>query len=252
MKKLRFPAMALTALACALSFTSCQDDDLDSLGSKYDQQTSIQESAELSLQPPAVDFAEKSVAEHTIDWWSYVLSFNCVNSPLNGAPSLMPVGGLTDPVAFLVGTTTYGSVIRNVEISRNQRILVPIISIINDYPCDDATFKPLPGQSIEEFLQEHAESYIDKVSAISATLDGNPIKITDDNRFQTDLFYFQGNKDLAECTNYCISGEKQAAVSDGYWLMIRGLARGKHVLTVHAEISEYDLLLHTTFNIIVR
>ena len=257
MKKLMLVSIAaLMAVGYALFVTACQDEEILALGPKFELEDTVslvsnvkQESA-LIMPPKSVPYG-KTFEQWTTEWWQYVMSFDCANSPLNdatGAHTLRDQGG---PVIFLAGTTG-GTATRNISIDRDKSLLFPLINIINDYPCPNPDFKPSPGQSIENFLKEGAAQFIGQAKNLDVTLDGKTIGITNTSRYPTDLFYFTGNKDLANCLDPCVTGKAQAAVSDGYWMMLKKLKPGLHILHFHAEVPDYGFIVDVTYQISVN
>ena len=250
MKKLLFLLMG-ACFAIIVTLSSCQPDEVapENLNLANDEMD-WRCSQNSKVYPPNAHPFGQSYNEWTEDWWQWLMSFNCAESPL-----LDPTGenaGLNQsgPVFFLAGTTE-GTAERSVTIPHNKAILFPMINIINDYPCPDPNFQPGPGQTLEEFLQEGASGFIDLVDHLSVTLDGNDLNNEENYRFLTDLFQFTGNPDLTNCLDPCVTGEEQDAVSDGYWMMLKKLHRGQHTLHFYAEVPAYGFTVDVTYHITV-
>jgi hypothetical protein len=156
----------------------------------------------------------------------------------------------TQPIFMLGGPI--GNFTMDVTIPRDKPVMAPIITFLNDHPCPDPGFGPAPGETLEEFLQAGAAEAIDIVTNVSATLDGVLLNDIDMYRFGSDLFYFTGHPSLADCVDPCVTGEEQAAVTDGYFLILKKLDPGQHTLHLTAEIPAYALLHSGTFNITVE
>lgn len=245
--------LTLSLMFVALWTSSCKHDDSDLLSPKvfisepYDTPTGSEiTKGDISS---GVLF-DRPVQDWTKEWWKFVMSFDCETNPLFADSPVVP-GGLQDgPVHFLVGGRP-GSVVRELRVPYGTALLAPVVNILNDYPCPDLIDPGIPSEKIEALLQEGARQYIDRAQAIKVSLDGKAITIGRANRFLTDLFYFTGNKDLVNCYDPCVTGFDQAAVSDGYWIVLTNLSKGKHILRIHAELSGYDLVYDVTFAIIV-
>jgi hypothetical protein len=211
MKKHSFIYRAiLFAVTLGITLTSCdkEDDPLDPLFSATDQPFG------------------KTQEAWEIEWWQFLMSHDCNTFPTAGTESQ------SGDVYFLSGRIeTYNF---NITVRSDQAILSPVINYINDFPCPDTSFHPAPGQSTEDFLQEGAASFMTFAQDLRATLDGKELPLT---HSITDLFYFTGNPDIANCLDPCVTGESQAAVSDGYWVFIRPLSKGPHTLTLEGKLA---------------
>ncbi len=251
MKNFPFPAVALLVMAGAFFTTSCEKDDNIALAQSYDVYNTEQNNFNFTgITAAGDDAVRKSYIELTKEWWKYVLSFDCSKNPMN-FPVLTSTAYQPGPVAFLVGAED-GFATRNILVAHNQSILVPIINKLSDYPCTDPSTRPSAGSTLEQFLLSAPDKYIDLATNFKVTLDGRPISITNNNRLTTNLFYFTGKADLAQCTDVCVTGQSQAAVSDGYWLVFSRLSLGRHVLRIHAEILRTGIVIDGVYNITVR
>ena len=195
----------------------------------------------------------KSYAQWSAEWWQWawsiplpinpILDTSGINCDINQSKS--------GPVWFLAGTSG-SSATRNCVIPAGRMIFFPIINLGNDYPCLDLSptpprqkrnkdFQPGPGQSLEQFLTVGygpyfgARQYIDHVTALSATLDGVPIQdlsLPPENsiyRATSPMFVFNGDRTLLSW-DPCV-GPGHKGVSDGYWIMLKPLSPGLHILS---------------------
>lgn len=254
-------------------FTACQkEDELTFENISNEEELDARSNQNSPVYPPNSHPFHKSYAAWTVTWWQWLMSFDCASSPLNDPTGANGGAGQSGPVYFLVGTTG-GSAVRNVTIGKDKAILFPLINTINDYPCPDPNFQPPAGQSLEDFLLEGAASFINLTENLSITLDGKDLgnegdgDMGDDDgddddeddginlldyRFPTELFNFTGNPDLINCLDPCVTGTSQVAVSDGYWIMLKKLKKGKHVLHFHAEVPIYGFVVDVRYNIKVK
>ncbi|MEO5906002.1 MAG: hypothetical protein ABIQ11_04715 [Saprospiraceae bacterium] len=251
MKNYNLSAMAIAVFAFALMLTSCQEDSFETLGSKglIDESYTGNTNGSLSTSPVA-NLYGKPLKEWTKEWWHYTLGFDCASSPLFQDVLLSTAAGKSGPIHCLVGAED-GKSVRYVDITKDKTLLVSVFNTIQSYPNPDANFKPAPGQSVEKFLKQEAASVINQPSEKKAFLDGKPISITASNRIATDVFTIKAEKELGECLE-CVNGETQIAVSDGYYLVIKGLARGKHTLRIQAKVPQEEVSVDVTYNITVR
>jgi len=250
MKKLVFSsAIYLVLILFFILLNSCQKDSNESL---VEESFAVDQRAHANsaVFPLNSKPFGKSLSQWTEAWWQYVMQFDCAEIPTNDASGSNAAMGQSGPVYFLVGTSG-GSANRTVTIPKSKGILFPIITYLNDYPCPDANFQPRQDQTLEEFLKEGAKTTIDMVSNLYVTLDGKPITNVYNYRVATNLFYFTGNPDLASCIDPCITGLKQEATSDGYWIMLKPLSKGKHILHFQGGIPGYGFEVDVNYTIFI-
>lgn len=215
-------------IALSISFTACKDED---------------DTPAMPLYNTADQVFGKSQEEWQVEWWQFLMSHNCATFPIAGSEVQ------NGQVHFLSGRIeTYTM---SITVNSSQAILSPIMNYINDFPCPDTSFHPAPGQSLEDFLQEGAAGFIDLAKNLEVSLDGLTIPITTEYRSVTDLFYFTGNPEITNCFDPCVTGQSQAAISDGYWIFIKPLSKGFHCLHLSGSIPEYEITLDGTINITV-
>jgi hypothetical protein len=199
-----------------------------------------------------------SYQQWSAKWWQWAWS---IPSDIN--PILDKTGANCDvdqsgPVWYLAGTAGFDTE-RACTIPAGKMIFFPIINLGNDYPCLNLTvtppgqqrknpiFQPGPGQSLEQFLTigygplpdgtqiGGARQAIDHVTAVSASLDGVPVRDltlppeTSIYRATSPMFVFQGDRSLLTTFDNCV-GPGHKAVSDGYWIMLKPLSPGSHNL----------------------
>jgi len=192
----------------------------------------------------------KPLAAWTEDWWRYAFSLPCEINPLMDETGIHADKGQKGPVYFLVGNSG-GFSSRKVVVPYGKGILFPIINVINDAPCPNVDYTLAPGQTLEDYLKQGAESIIDMARNLAVELDGKPIGGLEQFRVPTKLFSFVGDPDLTTCFDPCILGIKQDAVSDGYWILLKPLSKGSHLLHFHGEIQEYEFVVDVTYRVSV-
>jgi hypothetical protein len=119
---------------------------------------------------------------------------------------------------------------RTFNVPRHKAIAVLLSSILNDYPCPDPTFQPAPGQTLFDFLSLGA-AQADTVAEIEASIDG--VALTDLTSYHVTsprLMSITGDLSL-QVLDSCITGSPQPAVIEAYFMMLRPLRPGHHVLT---------------------
>ncbi len=171
--------------------------------------------------------------------WSYIYA-----QPLDHNPFLDTTGadcaiGQEGPVWFLPavpGSSLGTDVVRTCTIPHERAVMLQLASAMNDYPCPDPSFQPAPGQSLYDFLIAPIRPLFDGETGFEITLDGVPIvdplsyRLTSD-----DVFHFKGDTSFAPDFDPCVTGKRQEAVSDGFYLMFRPLSRGDHLIVVNGH-----------------
>lgn len=238
-------------VSLGLGLVACQKEGQDSAAAEVNSVAQDRNNPNSAVYPPTAQVNGKSYAEWTAEWWRWVAGIPCATNPI-GDPTGANAGiNQSGPVYFLAGTSG-GAVTRNVTIPHGKKILFPIINLLVDYPCPDPNFEPAPGQSLEDFLTSSAGELMDLAEGFEVILDGVHLNNEQNYRFPSGLFYFTGNPDLTNCFDPCITGEEQAAASDGYWMMLKPLTYGQHTLQFKAEVPEFGFALDVTYNITIQ
>ncbi len=195
--------------------------------------------------------AGKTYGDWGAEWWKFVLAIPFDESPVP-ATSTGCAPDQHGPVHFLFGTFG-GSATRNCTIPAGKHVFFPLLNSINDFPCPDPGFAPAAGQSMEDFLTNGIDLiFSNLVTALEADLDGDPLE---------NLFSFRATSRLetftADLSNQvidpCITGNPQVGVADGYWVILKPLSRGEHVLHWRGAMDffGFPFELDVTYNLTV-
>jgi hypothetical protein len=252
MKKMNFISAAIASMACLFVFSSCQDTDIDGIVPVDHSGRSVPGLTN-GWDVPNPDqnlLFGKTNQQWSTEWWRTMMSYDCAHNPLN-LQSLSMTVNQASPVVFLSGMPS-GISVRTIEVPRDKAFFVPIINVLKEYPSVNTDQNPRPGQTVEQFLKAEAAKYINLATNMKVVLDRDLIKITSKDRVATNLFYFKGNEDLSGCVGQAVTGQLQAGVSDGYWIVIDHLSPGRHTLHTHAEILATSIVPDVYYNIIVR
>jgi len=238
MKKnsLLFLCLCLSAILTSGIMSCNKDDDDDKLVLDW------QNNPDAVIYAPDADPYGKSLADWGIETWIWSYNLNCVSF---FESALVDLSSEVILYSAIVSDTTV-----QIDISRDKSLFLPIVTIVNSYPCPDPDFEPVQGQSLEDFLQEGAIEIIDQITNLQFTFDGETLQNINDFRATSDLYYYTGNPELAACADPCITGDSQPGVSDGYFLMFKKMSPGQHIITMHGEIPSFqftwDMELHVT------
>ncbi len=240
-------AVGLVAL---LLFISCQpeeiietsvvEENLDMTENAEESATTLRNNSALIFPTNARLFGKCS-EEWVIEFGKASVSLDCESIFVNQLLSLHEK--VVAPFGSSIGDFT-----DEYTITKNQFVFLSPAFILYDYPCPaEFEFEPAEGQSLEDFLKELAKESIDAIETLEVIIDGNIVYDPKAYRTSTDLFYFTGNPDLAECYDPCITGEEQPAIIDGYFMMLKKFKVGRHTVVVRGEVPSDDFKYEVTF-----
>ena len=197
---------------------------------------------------PRVRTFGKTYNEWTIAWWNYMLSIPSDRHPINDKTGANALVGQTGPVVFLAGSLGE-PVNRNINLTSDKAILVPVVTFLDQFQGTNHGSQPKPGQTLEDFLKAEARGVVDQASALVIKVDGKDIRTLSDYRVTSDLFYADASPDLKDVFGSNITDEPRAAVSDGYFILLKGLKKGNHTIQLSGKISSIGSATNVTYNI---
>ena len=188
----------------------------------------------------------------TAEWWQWIMEIPSEVNPLLDTTGINCGENQQGPTWFLVGTPgdtvvgnlTTGSAERECTIPEGKKILFPIFNTFCSELNDEATIRdlldipegqPIPEAQLEEGLRLCAEDIIDLATIFEASIDGKEITNLEDFRVQSPLFTISFPEDNPfGVTNF--TDIPQRAVSDGYWVLVKGLEPGEHTIEFRGGI----------------
>ncbi len=121
---------------------------------------------------------------------------------------------------------------RTCTVPTGKAIFLEIGAYVNEWPCPDTSFHPAPGQSMYDFLLVDARNFMDGVTQLDVSLDGQALDDVLSYRFHSAaLFSLTGDPTFAALDN-CVTGTPQPAIVDGFFMMFKPLTPGEHTLRV--------------------
>lgn len=176
-------------------------------------------------------------------WWKWAFSFPFENLPYFNTGGPVDISAhQSGNVWFLAGANSGLTQPRTGSVPAGKKLFFPMANFINDYPCPDPSFQPGPGESLEAFLQRTGNEAMDEFgpSTVFAELNGVPFTNLLAYRSTSKLFRFTADPDIV-AVDPCITGERQAGVSVGYYLGIEPLPPGVHTLHFGAPDWNQDI-----------
>jgi len=194
----------------------------------------------------------ETLGEYSAQWWQWALSFQTATSPLFDLTGAQAGKGDVGKVFFLAGLVTptpgpggvFGAT-RNITLPTGTPVFFPLINT----EADPVGVDPTPSAADVIAL---AKSQIDGVNALHATLDGRPISDLFSRREVSPgafSYTLPATDNIYQFFGLDITGTISPAASDGYWVMLKPLNKGHHVLNFGGENAPIDFKLDLTYNI---
>lgn len=193
-------------------------------------------------------------------WWKWAFSFSSPGDPFTDPTGAECDKGDQGGVFFLAGVAgpinTGEPVERtcNVPISKSQAILIPILNgaCLLTTPCANGQ---TPVNNLQQ-MQKELKGLIDGVRATKAFVDGIQLD-TSHNRVQTPAFEVKvaDNSPFDQPPDFPTPPGKFVATADGYWLFLRPLSQGPHVIHVQGFVpisQTQDFVIDVTYHITVK
>src|SRR5262249_41628433 len=146
--------------------------------------------------------------------------------------------GQSGPVWFLAGNFG-GEVTRKCSVPAGKAIFFPVVNQGQGAPADKAN---------EEFLRALAKAVMDTAHDLEVIVDGKPLKDVMSYRVQSPLFTFNAPEKEADAVIPTGTG-KQKTVVDGYWVMLKPLTPGEHVVRFKGKVKRTRFSLDVTYKL---
>jgi hypothetical protein len=177
-------------------------------------------------------------ADWTAKWWQWVLSITVENSPVNDTTGKNCAINQNGPVWFLGGTLG-GIVDRSCTIPAEKAILLPILS-------HGGTLADSPDVKSEDELSSYVTREMDIGINLDITVDN--VKLTDLKRYRVRSPIF--DVVLPEKNIFGGIPGPTRGTSDGYWLFLVPLPRGKHKIHSLGSCLAGKIRIGVNYNII--
>lgn len=140
--------------------------------------------------------------------------------------------------AWFLGTTFGGSATRSCTIPAETGVFFPIVSL----SCDNVGVDPALDPAS---LRDLCASYLEQ-TVLEVQLDGKEIKNLNQYRFKSPVFTYSLPDD--NLFGYS-TGVVYPVIADGYFLMLKPLSPGNHVLHIHGGLPPYGFDIEATYNL---
>jgi hypothetical protein len=217
----------------------------------------------IGVVPPAdaQSLVGKNYAELSVDWWKYVSARPAPVNPLADQTGAMCNEGQSGTVFFLVGVLGSGSAARECTVPAGKPLFIPLANAINVHE---------PGVDEADTPQElwGVLAPLFGVAGLHATIDGLPVGnlVPASTPYRacagpaepcgTGAFsiLIPGESVFDSSEHNVAAGIFEPAVADGYYLLLRPLTPGGHVITFGGEgtFAGSGFIQDITYHLAVR
>lgn len=200
--------------------------------------TGTPQAADRDFEPESRPFG-KRFSEWSAEWWQLMLGIPSAESPLFDGTGDKCTVGQHGPVWFLVGVFGGGAAARTCAVPEGKSLYFPIINNV---------FIATEPQETVQFAREQVAPAIDAAKRLSVMLNGESVRIRPE-RARTRSIVFEvtlPNGDLG-----APKGTYSPVVDDGYYVMLKPLPVGTHVLQFQAWDANGQILQDVTYNLTV-
>ena len=182
----------------------------------------------------------KTYAEWTAAWWQWGMGAPKDRNPILDKTGEFAGKGQTGPVWFLAGNFG-GEVTRKCSVPAGKAIFFPVLN-------------QGPGGSFdnpdEDAWRKLAKEIMDTAYDLEVLVDGKALEDVKRYRVAAPLFTFIGPEKEEDVAFPGMAG-KHKMVSDGYWIMLKPLAKGAHVIRFKGKVKANKFSLDVTYKLTV-
>lgn len=200
--------------------------------------------------PTYAEVQGKSYEEWSAKWWQWALAQPNDVNPIADTDGSFAAEGQSGKVWFLAGTSWSENpepTVRHVTIPRDKAIFFPIVNTVW-VTLPDLGDSPFSVAGAEQAARAAINTVAD---TLECEVDGKALKITSDYRVKSPVFKTYLPLDAWGFTGYIDhAGWYRDCVSDGYWIMLEPLSRGRH--TIHFRGGNTPWFTHVTYHVTVK
>lgn len=169
--------------------------------------------------PPAQAVDDRTQQMWSVRWWQWAASFGSAESPVADITGEKCAAGQQGEVFFLAGTYRPHPIQRECRVPAGKHLFFPLVNYV---VMPDGGL----GSGCESVVNT-ARHMTDAPLTLLAELDGNP------------LAQLRGHRQASEgCFNIAArrGGTRMNAASNGYWVMLKPLPKGRHRLRIGGQL----------------
>lgn len=159
-----------------------------------------------------------SIGALTGKWWQWANSMPGYKSPVRDMTGENCANGQKGNVWFLAGSYSRNKVVRKCTIPSGKYIMFPLVNWL---------LFPGKNASVEcEGVKRRIKNMADRIEQLHLEIDGQAVQKLKRYREATvNCFRLYADSDFSE-----FLGRTSPAASDGYWVVLKPLSKGKHVI----------------------
>jgi hypothetical protein len=194
--------------------------------------------------PPSARAYGNTYAKWSEKFWQWGLGLPLDGHPFTDTSDFDVTEGQTGNVWFLA--SVFGTVERTCTIPADKALFVGLLNV------ETSSLEGVPTAAEQA---ETSAFFADHIVDLACTLDGMPVMNLEAFRFQSPQFTFSAPSPWI----FGDTGGTGTAVADGYYVFLKPLAAGQHVLKMsgafHFAVAEgdpfdYDAAIDMTYNLI--
>ncbi len=183
----------------------------------------------------------KSYSQWVAEWWKWTIPKSLDQNPF--AFGTDGAAGQSGPVWFIGGSFVEATVVRQLTVPAGKALFFPIINA----ECSTVEPPPFYGGNEAE-LTACAKVFVDMGAGMGCELDGVALQNLEQYRCVSPMFPFAAPDNNVMFVPGPVAGY---SVGDGYYLMLRPLAVGEHVLHFTGSFPDFNFTLDVTYQITV-
>ena len=180
-------------------------------------------------------------SQWTVKWWQWLLSIPIPKNPALDMTGMHVSENQFDSNVWFLAGTFGGSAVRSCKIPLGKAILLPVIN----YQC---SFADDPTVTTEAELRLRCGKEIEDIKNLSFGI--NELFLEDLPRYRTRSPLFDVS--LVEDNVLGVGICNTKMVSDGYWILVKPLPIGQHLLISAGSCRSGKIMIGATFHLYVH
>jgi hypothetical protein len=183
---------------------------------------------------------DKTYAEWAVAWWQWGIGTPKDKNPIADKTGEHAGVGQSGPVWFLAGTFG-GKGERKCSVPAGKALFFPVVNQASGSH---------PDRFDEKKSTAFAKEVMDSAEDLEVTVDGKALKDVNKYRVQTPVFHLDGPEKEEDGVNPGAAGPHKM-ISDGYWIMLKPLPAGEHVVHFKGKVKKVGFNVDVTYKLTI-